>query len=89
MFADLGDDWTKYDRAYDPKGDVSEDDHRRVIEFARFVSKADDAEFAAKLGDYLELDEFARFLAVTAWLSNLDSLLSMGHNYYLYLHPKT
>jgi hypothetical protein len=58
-------------------------------EFAKLVSHADDAEFAAKLGDYLELDEFARFMAVTVWLSNLDSLLSMGHNYYLYLHPKT
>jgi spore coat protein H len=89
VFTDLGDDWTKYEPAYHPKGDVSDDAKQRVIEFARFVSQADDAEFAAKLDDYLEIEEFARFMAITTWLSTLDSILAAGHNYYVYLDPKS
>jgi hypothetical protein len=89
LFADLGDDWAKYKQAYDPKTELSEKQIKRVIEFSRLLTKADDAEFAAKVGDYLDLDEFARFMAVTAWLSTMDSILGMGQNFYVYLDPKT
>jgi spore coat protein H len=89
LFSDLGDDWAKYRQAYDPKTDVSETRARRVIEFARLVSKADDAEFTARAEDYLDLDEFSRFMAVTVWLSTLDSILTTGQNYYLCLDPQT
>src|SRR5438093_1158013 len=88
-FADLGGDWAKYKQTYDPKTDLSSEDTRRVIEFARLVTKSDDAEFAAKAGDYLDLDEFARFMAVTVWLSTMDSILGPGQNYYVYVHPTT
>ena len=37
-----------------------------VIEFARLVNKADDAEFQKQIGSYLDVDEFLRFLGVTA-----------------------
>ena len=36
-----------------------------------------------------DLDEFARFMAVTVWLSTMDSILGMGQNFYVYLDPKT
>lgn len=51
--------------------------------------KSSDEEFAARIGDYLDLDEFARYMAVTVYLSTLDSILSMGQNFYVYLDPKT
>jgi len=89
LFTDLGNDWAKYKQTYDPKNDVSNEDTQRIVEFCRLVTKADDAEFAAKLGDYLDLDEFARFMSVTVWLSTMDSILGPGQNYYVYLHPKT
>jgi len=89
VFADLGGDWAKYNQTYDPKTAVGELEASRVIEFARLVTHAGDAEFAAKLGEYLDLDEFARFMAVTVWLSTMDSILGPGQNYYLYLHPAT
>jgi spore coat protein CotH len=88
-FAYRGEDWEMYKSTYDPKTELSEKEIRRVIDFARLVTHASDAEFAAKLGDYLDLDEFARFMAVTAWLPTLDSILGPGHNYFVYLHPKT
>jgi spore coat protein H len=46
-------------------------------------------EFAAKLSDYLEIEEFARFMAITTWLSTSDSILGTGQNYYIYLDPKS
>lgn len=89
LFTDLGDAWSKYQQIYDPKDEVSVNDAQRVIDFARLVTKADDAEFAAKLGDFVELDAAARYFAVTVWLATMDSILAVGQNYYLYLHPKT
>lgn len=88
-FADLGDDWAKYKQTYDPKDDLSKEDEKRIIDFCKLVSNADDATFNAKLGEYLDLDEFSRFMAVTVWLSTLDSILGPGQNYYVHLHPKT
>ena len=55
----------------------------------KLVTSGDDAQFAAKLGDYLDLDEFARFMAVTVWLTDLDSILDNGQNFYIYLNPET
>jgi spore coat protein CotH len=89
LFADLGNDWAKYKQAYDPKTELSDKQIRRVIDFSRLLTAADDAAFAAKVGDYLDLEEFARFMAVTAWLSTHDSILGMGQNFYVYLDPKT
>ena len=89
LFTDLGDDWTRYNQAYDPKSKPSDRQTRRVIDFARLVTRADDAEFAAKAGEYLDLDAFSRFMATTVWLSTLDSILTTGQNYYIHLNPQT
>jgi hypothetical protein len=89
LFEDLGDDWTAYRQIYDPKTPVSDEETGRVIAFSKLVSHASDAEFAARLGGFLDLDAFARFMAVTTWLSTMDSILGVGQNFYVYLHPKT
>ena len=89
MFEDMGDDWKAYQQAYDPKTPVSDEETRRVIAFCQLVSHAEDEDFAKEVADFLDLDEFARFMAVTTWLSTLDSLLAMGQNYVVYLHPTT
>lgn len=84
----LGDDWAKYKRLF-PKRDATPEEVERLIGFARLVNKTDDATFNKEIGDYLDLDNFLRFLAVTTLLPNTDSMFTTGHNYYLYLHPKT
>lgn len=89
VFEDLGNDWAAYRQIYDPKTPVSEEETRRVIAFCKLVSHANDQQFAAELGDYLDLDEFARFMAVTVWLSTLDSILGPGQNFLVHLHPVT
>jgi len=89
LFNDLGTNWSSYKQTYDPKGGVSKEEQQRVIDFAKLLTRADDAEFAAKLPEFIELEQFARYMAVTVYLSTLDSILGIGQNYYMYLHPKT
>ncbi len=89
LFADLGDDFSAYEKAYDPKTSVSTKQKERPLEFVRLLNKADAAEFAAKAPDYLDLDELARYFAVTVWIAAMDSPLAMDHNYYLYLDSQT
>ena len=52
------------------------------------VAETDDAQFATRIWDYLDLPGFARFMAVMVWLSDLDGILGPGQNLFLYLHPK-
>jgi spore coat protein H len=85
----LGDDWKAYRDRYRPKSEPTEAQKKRLIEFAALVDKADDAAFRKKIGSYLDVDAFLRFVAANALLVNLDSYLGFGHNYYLYLVPKT
>lgn len=89
LFEYLGDDWKKYKQTYDAKGEVTVEQTGRVIAFAKIVSKADDAEFSKRLPEYLDLDNFARYMAMTTWLVDMDGILGVGQNYYVYLHPKT
>jgi hypothetical protein len=89
LFGYLGEDWSKYNHTYDPKGEPSGADKQRVIDFSQLVTTASDAEFSARIAEYLDLEEFARFMSVTVWLSTLDSILMMGQNFYVYLHPQT
>jgi hypothetical protein len=89
LFTDWGGDWAAYNQSYDPKTDLTEAQKQRVMAFGRLVSKATDQEFAEQIGDYLDLDDFARYFAVLVWLANHDSLLQNGQNFYTYLHPDT
>jgi spore coat protein H len=89
LFADLGRDWTRYKQTYDPKTPLAPQQQQRVIDCAAFVSHSTDAAFAKGIGDCVDLDNAARFLAVTVWLSDLDGILGSGQNYYLYLDPRT
>jgi spore coat protein H len=89
LFTDWGPDWSAYNQSYDPKTDLTAAQKELVMALGRLVSRASDAEFAAKIGDYVDLDDFARYFAVLVWLANHDSLLQNGQNFYTYLHPDT
>jgi spore coat protein H len=89
LFSDLGDDWKSYHQTYDPKSDPTEEQRERVIAFSKFASTASESDFTAKIGDYIDVDNFARYLAITTWSTDMDGILGPGQNYYVYLHPKT
>jgi RNA polymerase sigma factor (sigma-70 family) len=89
LFEHLGNEWPAYAPIYDLKTKATPEQRRRVIDFARLVSSATDAEFAARVGDFLDLDEFARFLAGQVLLPCYDGILSDGQNFYMYLDPRS
>lgn len=88
LFQYLGEAWPAYEEIYDPKTPLSEAQQRRLIELARFHTTATDDEFAAGIADYIDLDEFAQFLACEAALCHYDGLLANGQNFFLYLDPR-
>jgi len=85
----LGDDWAKYKDQYNPEREPTVGEANRLIEFARLVNTANDEKFNEEIGKYLDLDQFLRFLAVNTLIANMDSLFSTGHNFYIYLDPRT
>jgi DNA-directed RNA polymerase specialized sigma24 family protein len=87
LFQDLGDDWSAYEAIYDLKTEATPEQLERVMEFARLVSHAEDGDFARRVGEFLDLERFARYLACEVLLSNYDSFLSNGQNFHVYLDP--
>ncbi|MBM3982342.1 MAG: hypothetical protein FJ304_19160, partial [Planctomycetes bacterium] len=69
--------------------DATPEEGRRLIAFAKMVDKADDATFRKDIESHLDVDNYLRFMAATAFLANTDSFFDIGHNYYLHLNPKT
>jgi len=89
LFTDLGADWSAYNQTYDPKVVSNEEQKKAVMDLSRFVTQTEDAEFGSHIGEFIDLPEFARFVAVMVYLSDLDGILGPGQNLYLYLHPKS
>jgi putative membrane-bound dehydrogenase-like protein len=85
----LGDDWERYKGVYRPNRDATPEEAKRVIAFARLVNQGSDEEFQKQIGEFIDVDAFLRFLAANALTSNLESFFALGHNYVLYLNPKT
>jgi len=89
LFKDLGKDWQAYAGIYDLKTEATPAQLERVMEFARLVTHARDEEFARRLPEFLEMEEFAAFLAGHVLISAYDGFLANGQNFYMYLHPRS
>jgi len=89
LFAYLGEDWKAYEQTYEPKTDLTEAQKRKVIDFCKLVTSAKDEEFAKRIGEFVSLDDFAKYMATLVWILDLDSVLDMGQNFFMHLHPKT
>jgi putative membrane-bound dehydrogenase-like protein len=85
----IGDDWERYKGRYRPRSEATKEQAKRVVDLARLVNQAGDEQFRKEIGSYLDVDETLRFLAANALLCNLESAFALGHNYHLYLSPKT
>lgn len=84
----LGREWKVYASLYRPEDEPDAAAQERLIEFVRLVNFADDAEFVRRIGDFMDIDGYLRYLAVCSVTVNLDSFVGLGHNYYLYLRPE-
>lgn len=85
----LGSNWKPYADRYKPEDEPSGKQKQRLTVFTNLISNASEEEFAREIGTFLDLEAFLRFIAANVLLSNLDSYLGFGHNYYLYLIPAT
>lgn len=89
LFHYRGDGWSAYERDYNAKTDVTPEQQQRVIALAKLCGEADDAEFAANIAGFIDLEEFAIWLACETTLSNYDGFFTTGQNYLLYLDPRS
>lgn len=69
--------------------DAGDDDLAPLVSFLDFVNNSDDATFAARLPERLDVDAFARYLALEDLLQNFDDISGPGNNSYLYYDPAT
>jgi spore coat protein CotH len=84
----MGEEWSDYDW-FNAKTKPTKAQTQQVIDAVRLIDKGSDEEFRQRIGDYLDVDEFTRFLAVNTLLANMDSFLSQVHNYYVHLPTET
>jgi spore coat protein H len=84
----LGLNWASYVQTFRPEREATPHEQQRVMEFAGLISQPDVALFREKIGTYLDVDQFLRFVAVHLFIVNNDSYIGGNHNYYLYLDPK-
>lgn len=85
-----GDDPDAYADAFDLEaggdGDDAED-MQPLFDFLAFINDSDDDTFAAELGDHLDVDAFATYLAMMDLIENTDDISGPGNNAYLYVGP--
>ena len=82
-----GDDAEDYTDIFDVEG--GEEDFAPLIALLKCLEEADDEEFAEQLPDLLEVDLFARYLALEDLIGNFDDIEGPGNNSYLYYGPDT
>src|SRR3569623_2067143 len=83
----MGEEIANYAERYRPKNKTTTADARPLIEFVKLLNYADDATFKAKVEGVFDVDAFLRYLACTALLGDLDSILANYHNFYLVIAP--
>lgn len=79
-----GEDPTEYKDSFKQVTGRGDRDLQPVIDLQRFVDEASDEQFAAELGERLDVDSFARYLATQNLLLNFDDMSGPGRNYYLW-----
>ena len=80
--------WSSYLSTYRPDREATPGEQQRVIELSKLIAQDNVALFRSRIGTYLDVDQFLRFIAVNAFIANWDSYLGGSHNFYLYLDPK-
>lgn len=88
-FAYLGDDPLAYTSAFKQITNKKQQDTKPVIELLKWVSEASDTDFARHLAEHVDIDSFARYVAIQDLLSNFDDMAGPGSNYYLWYDLET
>ncbi len=76
-----GDSASDYESAFEVE--AGEDDLTPIATFLDFVNNSSDEDFASKLSEYLDTDQFATYLAMQDLVSNTDDIDGPGNNSFL------
>ena len=85
----LGDKWDPYQGMYRPRRDATSEEQKRIIAFTKLINTANDDHFEKEISSFIDIEAFLRFMAANALTANLEGFLALGHNYTLYLDPKS
>ncbi len=83
-FTYRGDDPSAYVDQFDQETRRNRQDLKPLIDLLRWVAESSDEEFAAEIGDRLDAESFARYVALQSLLDNFDDMAGPGQNYYLW-----
>ncbi|MBH0098741.1 CotH kinase family protein [Salinibacterium sp. NSLL150] len=81
----LGDDPELYTEVFDRE--AGDDDYEPLVDFLDVVNNTTDEEFVDQLSVVLDVESFARYLAVEDLIDNFDDIDGPGNNSYLYYDP--
>jgi spore coat protein CotH len=84
-----GDDPELYDEVFDQEAGDDNADLSPLIEFLDFINNSADDVFAAELTDWLDVEQFATYLAMQDLIDNFDDIDGPGNNSYLYYDVAT
>lgn len=84
-----GADPESYADVFDQEGGKKVADLTPLIEFLQFVNESDDETFSAELGDRLDVESFATYLAMMELTENFDDIDGPGNNSYLWWDAET
>ncbi|TMR24921.1 spore coat protein CotH [Nonomuraea turkmeniaca] len=88
-FTYKGEDQTDYTTDFKQINKVGGKDLQPVIDLVKWVNEASDTEFAKGLADRLDVESFARYLALQNIMVNFDDMAGPGRNYYLWYDTGT
>ncbi len=83
----LGDEWSLYAPFFRSVGPVNRTEQRRIIEFAKFVSQSDEAEFTRRIGEFINVDATLRYFAAITLCSNITGFSNIGVNDFICISP--
>ncbi|MGW7292269.1 CotH kinase family protein [Streptomyces xiamenensis] len=83
-FSYVGDDPTDYKDQFKQITKKGSQDLQPVMNLIKWAEEATDEEFAAELGDWVDLDSFAAYVATQNLLMNFDDMSGPGQNYLLW-----
>lgn len=85
----LGDEWSAYEPLFRGTRPLTNEEKKRVIEFAKLVGEGAVAEFSQRIGDFIEPESWLRYLALQVLASNVTGFSTIGTNDYLCLDSTT
>lgn len=79
-----GPDQSSYAHQFKQINTVDTGNLQPLINFLKWLDSADDDEFARSLGDWVDVESFARYAATQNLLVNADDMAGPGQNYFLW-----